>query len=78
VLCIAVDYSNGTVWWRTNGGNWNNDPSANPSTNIGGQTIGVTGALFWAYGFGSGTNYSAIAKFTAPFTYTPPPGFTGQ
>ena len=35
IIDIAVDLLNGSIWTRVNGGNWNNDPSANPSTNTG-------------------------------------------
>ncbi len=41
---IDVCISHGQYWWiRVNGGNWNNDPSANPSTNSGG--IGMNGLI---------------------------------
>ena len=35
IIDIAVDLLNGSIWTRVNGGHWNNDPSANPSTNTG-------------------------------------------
>jgi len=39
VVCIALDMETGRVWFRTNGGNWNNNGSANPVTNVGGIPI---------------------------------------
>lgn len=36
-LCMAVDLDNMRMWYRTNGGNWNNNASADPATN----TLGV-------------------------------------
>ena len=43
---MAVDLGGGLIWWRTNGGNWNNDGSADPATGTGGITLGVTGTRF--------------------------------
>lgn len=39
VICIAIDTINGSGWARKNAGNWNNNASANPSTNVGGINI---------------------------------------
>lgn len=33
VLGVAVDLVNMAIWFRDNGGNWNNSGSANPATN---------------------------------------------
>jgi hypothetical protein len=38
-LCVAVDFTNNRIWFRTNGGNWNNSGTANPATNTGGLDI---------------------------------------
>ena len=35
VIDVAVDLLNGSIWIRVNGGYWNNDSGANPSTNTG-------------------------------------------
>lgn len=36
VIDVVVDYTNSSLWIRLNGGNWNNNPSADPSLNTGG------------------------------------------
>lgn len=38
---IAVDFTNGNFWARKNAGNWNNNGSADPSTNTGGLTLNI-------------------------------------
>lgn len=82
VVDIAVDYSNHKIWWRKNGGNWNNNATHNPATNTGGYTYSVSGAsLYPAVNMNAAasnpvcqvtTNFGATA-----FTYAPPSGFTG-
>lgn len=51
VVCLAVDIDARLIWWRVNGGNWNNSGAANPATGAGGFDIStVLGALFVAFG----------------------------
>lgn len=78
VTSIAVDFSNGKIWFRKNSGNWNNNVSADPATNTGGITIGVTGNLFPAYNltYDGTTQGQFIANFAGPFSFTVPSGFT--
>lgn len=75
---MAVDPANRLVWFRVNGGNWNNDIIANqnPVGAIGGLDFsGATlGRLTAAVGF-SITGATTTAKFSAPFTGTAPTGF---
>jgi len=84
VFCFAVDLDNWRFWARKNGGNWNNNASANPATNVGGIDIGywsqtriapmcmlTTGQ--WLYNFGAG----AFA-FTVPAGFTPGWGPSGS
>jgi len=80
VISVAVDFNAGLMWWRINAGNWNNSGAANPATGVGGQTIGVTGNLFWAYGliYDGATQNAFIGKFSSPFTFSVPAGFSGQ
>lgn len=78
-VCVAVDFSAGLIWWRTNAGNWNNSSTADPSTGTGGITVGITGALFPAYSVKyDGTTQSAVtANFGATtFAHTMPSGFS--
>lgn len=77
VVCMAVDADNERIWWRTNGGNWNNSATADPATNTEGVNLAA---------LGGGTLYAAVepgaatGAFTANFggtayAHTPPSGF---
>lgn len=46
VIGIAVDIGAALVWFRKNGGNWNNSGTANPATGVGGIALSVTGSIF--------------------------------
>ena len=49
VIGMAVDFDNNKIWFRKNGGNWQNDVSANPATNTLGDSIsGVSGTKYIA------------------------------
>jgi len=39
VLDIAINPGSNSIWFRVNGGNWNNNPSADPATNTLGSEI---------------------------------------
>jgi len=43
-ICVALDASAGLIWFRVNGGNWNNSGTANPATGVGG--LNVAGGTF--------------------------------
>jgi hypothetical protein len=79
---FSVDRVNNLIWFRTNGGNWNNSASANPSTGVGGIALSTpTGTLLYPafdlYYGGGATIPSLTANFGATtFTYAPPSGFT--
>lgn len=50
VIDVAVDRANDYIWFRVNGGNWNNDISADPGTTTGGLDISfLTGDVYPAY-----------------------------
>lgn len=75
---MALDLDNGKVWFRKNGGNWNADGSANPTTNTNGIDINnngtITGPFFPAGGMSFTT--SQTANFGgSTYTGTPPSGF---
>lgn len=79
VISVAVDFAAGKVWFRLNGGNWNGSPTADPATNTGGLTHGVTGDLYPGYMLQyDGTTASQVtANFgTAAFIYAVPSGFS--
>jgi hypothetical protein len=78
---IAVDRVNNKIWFRTNGGNWNNDVIGNqdPANNIGGQDIsGIVGDLYPAYTLwnAAGTVDSFTLNPTNALSFTPPVGFS--
>jgi hypothetical protein len=48
VLSVAFDAGAGLYWYSLNGGNWNNNPAANPDTGVGGFSISpVAGPYFF-------------------------------
>jgi hypothetical protein len=76
---MAVDFDHSTIWYRINGGNWNNSGTANPATNTGGFSFSaiVASAPFCA----------ALLLFNAPdawtinfgggaYPFAPPAGFS--
>jgi hypothetical protein len=71
---VAWDADNQRIWFRKNGGNWNNDAGADPATNTGGIDISALGSTLYAAGF-----YQTQGDYTtvtfSPFTYTAPSGF---
>lgn len=79
VVCVALDAGN-KIWWRKNGGNWNNSGTDNPATNTGGVTLagGLTGTVYAGYNVrNEGTTGQLTANFGATaFAFTPPSGFT--
>lgn len=80
---VAFDVDDGWVWFRTSGGNWNNNPAADPATGVGGLAFPGTHA---APGGMSGTIYAGVMvqddpndqmsiNFGPTFAGTPPAGF---
>lgn len=76
VICMAVDLTNQSIWWRKNGGNWNNSGVADPATNTGGLSITLLAApLFAAVDLETNTE-SGTANFGATaYAQTAPSGF---
>lgn len=77
VVDIAV-YGGNNVWFRVNGGNWNDNPSADPATNTGGLSISGLGTVWPAYTLMKDTNSASYtANFGATtFPYAPPSGYS--
>jgi hypothetical protein len=81
VVGMAVDVTNGKIWFRRNNGNWNADASANPATNTNGYAITAAVAyplfLLAGFNFGSGsTTFYTVNVGQAAFTYVAPAGFS--
>lgn len=82
VLDMCVDVTNKVIYWRKNGGNWNNDASANPTLGLSGRGIswstmtGASGALYAAIAM-QNSGDAATANFGASaFTFAKPSGAT--
>lgn len=43
---LCIDFAALRFWFRVNGGNWNNNGSANPATNVGGFVMSTANAKF--------------------------------
>jgi hypothetical protein len=74
---MAVNRRLGLVWFRKNGGNWNNDVLANqdPENNIGGITLAsISGNLYPAWGGSAVSTVDGRFK-TAEWAYSAPTGY---
>lgn len=82
VVDVALDVAAQRVWFRVNGGSWNNSGTADPATNTGGISISGLGAAPYypafvvMYDWG-GIRSSQTANFGATaLPYAAPTGFT--
>jgi hypothetical protein len=74
---LAVDMTNKSIWIKdlTGGGNWNVNASANPATNVGGQSLtSITTAYVGVTPSGGGDNMTLNFGASA-YVGTPPAGF---
>ena len=80
-ICVAIDFENDRAWFRQNNGNWNNNASNDPATNVGGidiSSISLNAALAPFVSFQGATGQIATANFGgSAFSYTAPSGFSG-
>jgi hypothetical protein len=81
-VCVAVDMTNKRIWFRINNGNWNDNVTYNPATNVGGQDISSVfssaAAYPFLYGnsiFGTGDMVMTSNFGASSFTFTVPSGF---
>jgi len=87
VISIALDMDNWAIWWRVNGGNWNNNASGSPSGLVGGISLNTGGFAPFPAGapyfpaichirYTNDPPQQSIANFGATaYAYTPPAGF---
>lgn len=75
----ALDLNAALGWVRVDGGNWNNDPTANPTTGVGGLDLrntsfgwAVLQIWFWADTTGDTCTFNSLG----PFTDAKPAGFS--
>ncbi len=76
---VAWDADNKRIWFRKNGGLWNNSGTANPATNTGGIDISESGQTSWApvwFYDSTATTLDSLVNFGASaFTDSVPSGF---
>lgn len=79
VVCIAVDFGASKVWWRTNGGNWNNSGTDNPATSTGGVSMtgnSMAAGPYFAFVQLRGTAQATANFGASAFAQTMPSGFS--
>ena len=78
VVGMAVDVSNGLIWWRVGSGSWNGSGTANPATGVGGISFSITGLVYPAAAtFGGDFGNSFTANFGgSAYVNIPPSGFS--
>jgi hypothetical protein len=75
VVCIAYNSTTRQFWANINGGQWyNNTPSNNPVTNLGGITISGTSPLYLGITTQAAVSFQANLT-SATFAYSPPSGY---
>jgi hypothetical protein len=78
VVCVVWNTGTEQVWFRKNGGNWNDSGSANPALGIGGisvsQAPAENHALWMSTGSSGNVGSATIRTKIADFTYTAPAG----
>jgi hypothetical protein len=73
---VAVDLTNSKIWFRPNGGNWNNSGSDNPATNTGGLSLATLNAgPYFPAAYVSNTSALTANFGASAFTYAAPSGF---
>ena len=72
IVDIAIDSQNNSMWVRVNGGDWNNDSGADPSTNLIGAIEIIGGPFYPALCPG----YQGVMTIQNNAQYTIPSGFT--
>lgn len=79
VAVKKIDATTLHLWFATNGGNWNDSPTADPSTDTGGITVSISGNLFAAYNsdFASGIATQFTLVLPGTYTFSIPSGYTG-
>jgi hypothetical protein len=76
-ICVAVDVPNELIWFKVNGGSWNNDGTADPVTRVNGISFAaMTGLeLFPALSFSVAGTVVRTAMEPGDFVYTQPTGY---
>lgn len=74
---IAFDADAKLIWFRTSGGNWNNNGSADPATGVGGIAFSpsMSGTYYVGLGVQTSPSDQMSINFGPTFAGTPPAGF---
>lgn len=76
LVSMAVDLTNNRIWYRLNGGNWNNNVSNDPATNIGGVAIATPTRPVFVVVKVATSGAALTANFGATaYSFTAPSGF---
>jgi len=70
VVGVALDITGALVWFRPNGGNWNNDPTADPATGTGGYSVSAVSSGATLYPYIVVGKFSGSGQITANFGAT--------
>ena len=79
--CVAVDLDTKLIWFRTNGGYWNNSSSNDPVAEVGGIDLswalsGASNNLIWPGANFGDTNAHFLHLLSADFGQTVPTGYS--
>lgn len=76
-ICMSVDYGAQKVWYRLNGGNWNNNGSADPAAGTGAQSfVGLNAGPYFMAHTQYGASYVSTVNFgNSAFAFSAPSGF---
>lgn len=76
---VAVNPLTQLIWFRVNGGNWNNDVIANqnPATNTGGIPLNLAKRTFIAGWSGAASSSATYLPTSATWVYAAPSGYQG-
>jgi hypothetical protein len=80
-LCIAADLDALLIWFRTNGGNWNNSGANDPATGVGGIDLswalsGASNRLLWPGMNAGNTGAQVMRLLAADFAQSVPSGYS--
>ena len=78
ILSFALDLDSKRIWFRTNGGNWNDNSANDPGTNTGGlDTSTLTAGPYFAFGQGASGRDTLTANFGgSAYAQSVPSGFS--
>lgn len=76
-ISVAVDRVNAKIWFRKNGGSWNDSGTDSPATNAGGYSLSALGSeVAYPQVEWRGVNHKGTGKFKpSDWTYAAPIGF---